>query len=86
MNELFALPFGRCLSPSPQPKSLPLEPGALVVWTADREYGLVSAVTPDAVCVFWQESPHCWYPLNSIAATERIALIDRNQEQEDLFA
>ena len=75
--ELFALPFpGRCLSPSPEPKRLPLEPGALVVWTTDHEQGFVTAVTPEAVCVFWDESQLCWYPLHSVAARERIVAIE----------
>ena len=76
---LFALPFdGRCLAPTPAPKPRHLEKGVRVAWQ-DGEQGTVGAVTPDALCVHWEQSASCWYPLNSIAATERIAVLETEE-------
>jgi hypothetical protein len=79
--ELFAVPFlGGCLSPLPAPRPRRFEKGARVAWQ-DGEEGTVGAVTPDAVCVHWDESAYCWYPLNSVAAMERIAVLETEAAQ-----
>jgi hypothetical protein len=72
---LFALPFGRCLSPSPYPEKPAFKKGDWVVWLPDSEEGVVVAVSESSLCVEWEEYGICWYPLHSIAATERIAVI-----------
>jgi hypothetical protein len=74
--EAFCVPLpGRCLSPLPTMEPA-FKKGDLVAWQ-DGEAGVVSSVTEHAVCVFWEESQSCWYPLNSIAATERITVLEK---------
>jgi len=78
----FAVPLpGRCLHPSPEPQAARFEVGARVVWLPDREEGTVGAVTRHAVCIHWDESQYTWYPLNSLAARERIAVLGWDEEE-----
>jgi hypothetical protein len=78
---MFALPFGRCLSPSPEPKPRHLERGCRVVWTHDFEAGWVISLTPDAVTVWWDETGYCVYSRCSLAVQERIAVVDIDDEE-----
>jgi hypothetical protein len=77
--ELFAVPFlGGCLSPLPSPERPAFKKGIRVAWQ-DGEEGTVGAVTPEALCVHWDASAYCWYPLNSLAAMERIAVLETEE-------
>jgi hypothetical protein len=74
---LFGVPLpGRCLSPQPSPGYPRFEKGDRVAF-ADGEEGTVGAVTRHAVCIHWDESQITWYALHSVAATERIIVLDR---------
>ena len=72
---LFALPFdGRCLSPTPAREPQRFEKGARVAWQ-DGEEGTVGAVTVEALCVHWDESAYCLYPLFG-GAIDRISVLE----------
>jgi hypothetical protein len=73
----FAIPFyGRCVSPQPQPRPARFRKGARVAWVTDQEEGTVGEVTEHAVCIHWDESTWMWYPLCSVAARERIVVLE----------
>ena len=75
---LFTLPFGRCLSPSPDPQPRRLEKGCCVAWAADGDEGWVTAlITGQAVAVQWDSTGRIdWYALCSLAARERIVVLE----------
>ena len=73
---LFGVPLpGRCLTPQPQDTGRRFEKGDRVAWI-DGEEGTVGEVTDHAVCIHWYESQWMWYPLCSVAARERIAVLE----------
>jgi hypothetical protein len=73
---LFGVPLpGRCLSPRPYPETRPFAKGDRVCWIPDQEEGTVAAANQHAVCIHWDESQYCWYPLSS-GAIERIAVFE----------
>jgi hypothetical protein len=46
------------------------------VWVTDQEEGTVGNVTEYAVCIHWDQSTWMWYPLCSVAARERIVVLE----------
>ena len=72
---LFALPFGRCLSPSPYPERRAFKKGDLVCWAPDQEQGVVMAADEDRVSVAWEESQWCVYSTGS-GAIDRITVLE----------
>jgi hypothetical protein len=77
--KLFALPpapYRHCVDPSPEPKPARFQKGDAVVWLPDRETGTVVAVTCHAVWIEWDESEFCVYNLDTLAARERIAILE----------
>lgn len=83
----FAIPFfGRCVSPSPEPKSARFEVSARVVFLDDRDEGCVTGLIPgQAVAIRWENARSIeWYPLFGGAA-QRIAVLGW-QEEEELWA
>jgi hypothetical protein len=74
---LFAVPFfGRCLSPQPEPKPTRFEAGRRVVWSADREEGTLLHVTPEFITVRWDESGIAVYNRCTLAARERVVVLE----------
>ena len=78
----FAVPFfGRCINPSPEPRPARFRKGARVVWVTDQEEGTVGEVTEHAVCIHWDESAWMWYPLCTVAARERIVILETVKQE-----
>jgi hypothetical protein len=60
--------------------------GNRVVWLPDSEEGFVAEVSESSLCVEWEEYGICWYPINLIAATERIAAVAARPGSPKLFS
>jgi hypothetical protein len=85
MSAAFAIPFyGRCVSPSPEPKRARFEVGARVVFLDDRDEGYVTGlISGAAIAIRWENARSIeWYPLCG-GAVERIAVLGW-QEEGDL--
>jgi hypothetical protein len=79
---LFALPFGRCLSPQPYRAQSALKKGDRVVWNLDFEQGGVTSVTEHALSIDWDESGVKVYPCTS-GALEHIVAIGLDGEGDE---
>ena len=80
----FAVPFyGRCVSPSPEPKPARFEVGARVVFLDDRDEGYVTGlISGHAVAIRWENAGRIeWYPLFGGAA-QRIAVLGGQEDEE----
>ena len=76
----FAVPFyGRCVSPNPEPTPARFETGRRVVWSADREEGTLLQVTPEFITVRWDESAIAVYNRCTLAARERVVVLDTTE-------
>ena len=79
----FAVPFyGRCVNPNPEPAPARFEIGRRVVWSADREEGTLLHVTPESITVRWDESGIAVYNRCTLAARERVVVLE-TVAQED---
>jgi hypothetical protein len=78
MSTAFCVPFpsSRCLSPLPEPREPRFEAGRRVVWSADREEGTLLHVSPESITVRWDESGIAVYSRCTLAARERIVLLE----------
>jgi len=73
----FSLPFfGRCVSPQPEPTPARFEIGRRVVWSADREEGTLLHVSPESITVCWDESGIAVYNRCTLAARERVVVLE----------
>ena len=82
----FAVPFyGRCVNPNPEPKPARLEAGRRVVWSADREEGTLLHVSAEWITVRWDESGIAVYSRCTLAARERVVVLE-TPAQEDWLA
>jgi hypothetical protein len=73
----FVAPFGcRCLHPQPEPKPARFEAGRRVVWAADREEGTLIHVSPESITVRWDESGIGVYYRGTLAARERVVVLE----------
>jgi hypothetical protein len=73
----FTVPFfGRCVSPLPEPKEPRFEAGRRVVWSADREEGTLLHVSPESITVRWDESGIAVYNRCTLAASERVIVLE----------
>ena len=68
--------FGRCISPLPEPREPHFEAGRRVIWSADREEGILLHVSPEFITVRWDESGIAVYNRCTLAARERIVLLE----------
>ena len=77
MTATFTVPFhGRCVSPNPEPAPARFEAGRRVVWSADREEGTLLQVTPESITVRWDESGIAVYNRCTLAARERVVVLE----------
>ena len=78
----FVAPFGcRCLHPLPEQKPARFEAGRRVVWATDREEGTLIHVSPESITVRWDESGIAVYSRCTLAARERVIVLETvNQE------
>ena len=74
-GERFALPFGRCLRPNPDPKPPRLETGSRIRWLPDGEEGILAAVSSESIALQRDESEACVYNRMTMAVRERIAVL-----------
>jgi hypothetical protein len=73
----FVVPFyGRCVSPNPEPTPARFETGRRVVWSADREEGTLLHVSPEFITVRWDESGIAVYHRCTLAARERVVVLE----------
>jgi hypothetical protein len=79
---MFALPFGRCLSPQPYPEKPAFQRGDRVVWNLDFEQGWVTSVTEHTLLIDWDESGVKVYPCTS-GALEHIVAIGLDGEGDE---
>jgi hypothetical protein len=68
--------FSRCISPLPEPREPRFEAGRRVVWSADREEGTLLHVSPDSITVRWDESGIAVYNRCTLAARERVVVLE----------
>jgi hypothetical protein len=79
----FSLPFfGRCVSPRPEPTPARFEAGRRVIWSADREEGTLLQVTPESITVRWDESGIAVYHRCTLAARERVIVLETNTVED----
>lgn len=79
----FSLPFfGRCVSPNPEPKGPRFEVGRRVVWSADREEGTLIHVSPESITVRWDESGIAVYSRCTLAARERVIVLETIPQED----
>ena len=77
MSTSFAIPFfGRCVSPLPEPREPRFEAGRRVIWQADREEGTLLHVSPESITVRWDESGLQTYSRCTLAARERVVVLE----------
>jgi hypothetical protein len=68
--------FGRCISPLPEPRPARFEAGRRVIWSADREEGTLLHVSPEFITVRWDESGIAVYNRCTLAARERVVVLE----------
>jgi hypothetical protein len=66
----------------PEPTPARFEAGRRVVWSADREEGTLLQVTPESITVRWDESGIAVYHRCTLAARERVIVLETNTVED----
>jgi hypothetical protein len=74
--------FGHCISPLPEPREPRFEAGRRVVWSADREEGTLLYVSPESITVRWDESGIAVYSRCTLAARERVVVLETVERRD----